>query len=470
MYCFLLLPVKRYIKNSCKCCTIYPISGIPALPNIKNLFVKIYQLCYYSSKEQHIYAPARASTQKGGICIMAKEFNVTAVCIPEKHYMADISQRLKKIKTLIDNGCYFTINKARQYGKTTTLIALEKYLQKDYYVILLDFQTFGYAEFQSENVFAISFAKSFLHFFEKNKLELTDRLNETISNLKDEIKNRNTDFTLKTLFEELSDICGRTDKPVVLMVDEFHKNNCSHKNIAWTKKGFYKAINIILSEKNTLFESLYGKLAEYPELNSMLYSLLFTGKSITYNPDKPSIDIAAMFGFITNHNGTVSIANRIFETRLYNLYLSTSEMHEQDIYKASLQDKNQFVTNGYLDMQLVLEKFVVHFNDLYGDKNNNKTFIEEEGRKYFLLYLRPIINGTGNYYIEARTRGLCRTDVIVDYNSQQYIIEMKIWHGEEYNNRGEKQLISYLDSYHQDKGYMISFNFNKNKKPHTKFK
>jgi len=160
------------------------------------------------------------------------------------------------------------------------------------------------------------------------------------------------------------------------MVDEFHKNNCSHKNIACTKKGFYKAINIILSEKNTLFESLYGKLAEYPELNSMLYSLLFTVKSITYNPDKPSIDIAAMFGFITNHNGTVSIANRIFETRLYNLYLSTSEMHEQDIYKASLQDKNQFVTNGYLDMQLVLEKFVVHFNDLYGDKNNNKTFIE----------------------------------------------------------------------------------------------
>ena len=43
-----------------------------------------------------------------------------------------------------------------------------------------------------------------------------------------------------------------------------------------------------------------------------------------------------------------------------------------------------------------------------------------------MLYLRPIINGTGNYYIEARTRDLCRTDVIVDYNGEQYIIEMKI--------------------------------------------
>ena len=41
---------------------------------------------------------------------------------------------------------------------------------------------------------------------------------------------------------------------------------------------------------------------------------------------------------------------------------------------------------------------------------------------------------------------------------------MKIWHGQEYNKRGEKQLAEYLDYYHVNKGYMISFNFNKKKK------
>lgn len=41
---------------------------------------------------------------------------------------------------------------------------------------------------------------------------------------------------------------------------------------------------------------------------------------------------------------------------------------------------------------------------------------------------------------------------------------MKIWHGNEYNSRGEKQLVGYMDDYHVKKGYMISFNFNKNKK------
>lgn len=54
-------------------------------------------------------------------------------------------------------------------------------------------------------------------------------------------------------------------------------------------------------------------------------------------------------------------------------------------------------------------------------------------RKLFLLYIRPIINDTGNYYIEAQTRDQRRTYVIVDYLGNQYIIELKIWHGDEYN-------------------------------------
>ena len=50
-----------------------------------------------------------------------KEFNTTAVCIPAKHYMVDLSERVKEIKKMVDAGKYFTINRARQYGKTTTL-------------------------------------------------------------------------------------------------------------------------------------------------------------------------------------------------------------------------------------------------------------------------------------------------------------------------------------------------------------
>ena len=56
-----------------------------------------------------------------------------------------------------------------------------------------------------------------------------------------------------------------------------------------------------------------------------------------------------------------------------------------------------------------------------------------------------------------------RADVIVDYKGQQHVVELKIWRGAEYNQRGEEQLADYLDAYHLKRGYMVSFNFNKKK-------
>lgn len=221
----------------------------------------------------------------------------------------------------------------------------------------------------------------------------------------------------------VSRICQLLDEEIS------RKKEYGGKKNAWTKKGFLEAVRILLSEKNMLFESLREKLESYPELNNMLYSLLFTGKAIVYNYYETSINIATLFGFVKNENGVLVVSNRIFETWLYNLYLSSAEMQKKEIYAASLMDKNQFITNGYLNMRLVLEKFVQHFNDLYDD--SDETFLEDEGRKYFLLYLRPIINGTGNYYIETQTREQKRTDIIVDYLGEQYIIEMKIWHRKE---------------------------------------
>lgn len=48
-------------------------------------------------------------------------------------------------------------------------------------------------------------------------------------------------------------------------------------------------------------------------------------------------------------------------------------------------------------MRFVLERFIVHFNDLYGELE--ESFLEEAGRRYFLLYLKPIINGTEKGYM-----------------------------------------------------------------------
>ena len=55
---------------------------------------------------------------------MPKVFNTAAICIPQEHYMVNLDSRVREIKKLVDAGKYFMINRARQYGKTTTLRAL----------------------------------------------------------------------------------------------------------------------------------------------------------------------------------------------------------------------------------------------------------------------------------------------------------------------------------------------------------
>ena len=130
----------------------------------------------------------------------------------------------------------------------------------------------------------------------------------------------------------------------------------------------------------------------------------------------PAIEIGEMLGFIQNENGCVAIANRIFETYLYNLFLS-EDATNGGMYDLAVRDKNQFIQDGHLNMRLLLEKFVVYFDELYGDRDAR--FYEDDGRRFFLLFLRPIINGTGNYYVEAQTRNKERTDIIIDYRGEQ---------------------------------------------------
>ena len=81
-----------------------------------------------------------------------------------------------------------------------------------------------------------------------------------------------------------------------------------------------------------------------------------------------------------------------------------------------------------------------------------------------MLFLKPIINEIGNSYVEAETRNRERMDLVIDYRGEQSIIELKVWRGNAYNKRGEKQLSDYLDYFHLKKGYMLSLNFNKKKK------
>ncbi|WP_029200326.1 AAA-like domain-containing protein [Oribacterium sp. NK2B42] len=510
-----------------------------------------------------------------------KSFNTTAVCIPSKHYMVDISERVEEIKKLVYSGKYFTINRARQYGKTTTLKALQQALVDDYIVLSLSFEGITKAGYQTEGEFVQTFSRLVLDQVEFFGVPIPEK---TISALEGFCEKEAEQLKMDELYRVFRRWIAVSEKPVVLIIDEVdsatnnqvfldflgllrdgyiaressgvptfksvilsgvtdvkhlkikirdedeHKEN-SPWNIAadftidmslsaagikgmldeyeadhhtgmdtgemaklireytngypflvsricelldtevekkidnikdrWSVRGLDEAVKLILAEDNTLFQSLTGKLNNLPELKASLRSILMEGIKLTWNPDQRDIVLMQMYGFIRNYNNSVRIDNRIFETRLYNLFLSEEEMKNSVFFREGDLAKNIFVENGRLNVRLILERFVQTYHQIYGPLKER--FKEKDGREQFLLYLKPIINGTGNYYIEAQTRDQKRTDIIIDYLEKQYIIELKIWHGERYNEAGEKQISEYLDYFGLTTGYMLSFNFNKRK-------
>ena len=115
---------------------------------------------------------------------------------------------------------------------------------------------------------------------------------------------------------------------------------------AWRREGIEEAVKMILSENNTLFQSISKNLNNYPELKAAIRSILMEGTRLAWNPDQDDITQMQMYGLIRNDNGAVRIANRIFETRLYNLFLSEEEMKSNVFYSEGDQARNIFVEDG----------------------------------------------------------------------------------------------------------------------------
>ncbi len=73
----------------------------------------------------------------------------------------------------------------------------------------------------------------------------------------------------------------------------------------------------------------------------MIVSILFQGKKYSYESENHRIHIGKMFGFLKDEQGIVSISNRIFEMKLYNLLISENETDSRiftvaDMEKTSL--------------------------------------------------------------------------------------------------------------------------------------
>jgi len=497
-----------------------------------------------------------------------KRFKVTGICVPEKHYMVDISGKIAEIKKLVDDGDYFTINRARQYGKTTTLNELEKKLAGEYIVISISFEELGDESFASSEKFCLEFME-----LVEEALSLTDVYGSYAEKwVNPEVK------TFKSLGRHITKMCE--GKKIVLMIDEvdktsnnrvflhflstlrskylkaqkgkahtFHsvilagvydikniklkmikeglytplptedKLHNSPWNIAvnfvvdmsfspaeiatmlagyesehttgmdiaaisreihnytggypfmvsricqcideeldrnWTANGVQRAVNILLSEANTLFDDLKKNIEMYPDLKKFLRKMLLQGENMTFNVNNNTMGLGHMFGYLKNENEVAVVSNKIFEMWIYNYFISENEVSGEA--KIKPPPRFEIVENDKLNMELLLRRFAQHYAEIY--KQKDAEFLERHGGLLFMTYLKPFVNGHGFCHIESQTNDFA-IDITVDYGSKQFIVELKIWHGAKAHERAYGQLANYLKIKNADTGYLLSFDFRK---------
>lgn len=498
---------------------------------------------------------------------MTKEFNVTGSCNPEWHYMVDTAKLFEAVENLIDKGKYFTINRARQYGKTTTLRMIWRRMSDRYFVIPLSFEGIGDGAFDNEESFVVSFINQMAQ-------QLIDiGLDEELVN----ILHNDSVRTLDNLSRQITIFCNASSKPVVVTIDEVDKSSNNQLflnflgmlrnmylgrdlkgmnytfysvvlagvydvknlklklrpddekkynspwNIAadfnvdmtfhpeeiaqmlgdyesdhhtgmdikaiseeiykytsgypylvsyickyideqmdrrWEVENVQQVVKVIARGENvTLIDDLSKNLENNDELRDFLYSIVVNGQEYSYTMVDSRVRFASMFSYIReNQRHKAVIHNLVFEEALF-MYFGNKTMFEQGD-RISPYIFN-YVQNGLLNMEHVVERFYDLMHEEY--RASDEPFLEKQGRLLFLTFLKPIINGVGFYYVEPQTRDNRRMDLVVNYGKQEFIIELKIWRGTKYEENGRDQLAAYLATRNKEEGYLVTFDFSKNK-------
>ena len=180
--------------------------------------------------------------------------------------------------------------------------------------------------------------------------------------------------------------------------------------------------------------------------------MLLEGRIIPFNPRNKTIEKGILYG-IFKQNGEIKINNLIYKQIIYDYLIVSVEIEK---IKPAYFTENQFILpNQKLNVEHILQRFQTYMKETYSHRE--ESFLESQWRLIFMTFLYPILNGNGFALKEVQISEERRLDIVVIYHTHKYIIELKIWRGKTYHQKGILQLYDYLEKQNKDRGYLIIF-------------
>ncbi len=223
----------------------------------------------------------------------------------------------------------------------------------------------------------------------------------------------------------------------------------------WKNQDIAIAVQALVREKNTNFDSLIKTLANNEMLYRAVREVAIESDFVPFSPYHPLTELGVIHGIFVagNGGGRIKIHNRIYTEVIVN-YMS-------DVFRQTRSEQPATVgpnyknDNGTLNMEAVLLGFQQFMKKEYSKKDRD--FLEKNGRLVFLAFIKPIINGSGYDFKEPQISDEKRLDVVITYLHQKFVAELKVWYGQKAHEKGLLQLVNYLNIQSLSEGFLLIF-------------
>ena len=305
-------------------------------------------------------------------------------------------------------------------------------------------------------------------------------------NIQDEFHLPN--FTLEQvqeLLEQYTDEVGQAFVPEV--IESIHKQTAGQpvlvnrfaqilteelqvpKTESITMSHFSEAHAQLLEEDNVNFTHLLTNIRRDSRFESLLMRIMAREEGVDFNLRSDVVSELATYGVIARgDDGMCEIINPIYLYCILQAFKAVvNGLEDEYLHDGTREGFLDYLTpTGQIDMKALLDNFrdfIIRAG--FRILQVPDTPQESVGRHLLLAYLDQFIKLIGGFmHIEVPT-GRGRMDIIIIHNQQKYIVETKIWRGDNRYQAGKRQLVAYLSSEGITEGYYIVFDHRQDPEP-----
>lgn len=233
------------------------------------------------------------------------------------------------------------------------------------------------------------------------------------------------------------------------------------KTVPITLAHWAKAHAALLEEDNVNFAHLTTNVRRDPRFGRFLMRVTSYDEGVRFSLRRDIIDELATYGVISKgSDGMCEIANPMYHYVILQTFEPEFNGLEHEYFRKDTGDtfRSYLTPTGHIAMARLLENFC-DFIARAGFRILQVPELPQEyiGQHLLFAYLDNFVRQVhGTIHIEVPT-GRGRMDVLVTHNLRKYVVETKIWQGEQSYQAGMRQLAAYLKLEDALEGYYVVF-------------